>query len=343
MLISGTFLALLLVSSTCTADNGQDPASGHFVDSVRKFFLDILGRHVVGHVREIMEEVRNLPCPDDAVTFPCECTVNSESDFSPDLDCSEVESEEELATILSYPFPFRNFRNLTIVGNQNLTTLRRGVLGNTTFKEFYITGGALQEVETGALSSSYNTATVMNFEGNRLVVFPWGELSAFTGLLELNLNSNKISSFPALISDTLQRLDLSNNPLGLIPGTGFKATPDIETVLLDNVNMYEIIPGTFTGHRQLRVVSMNSNQLREVPADAIHFTAGFDLTYVRLSDNVITKVAVDAFIDNPLLCGCDIAWIMLNSSLLSMVDGRTTCSDGELMVNLSPLIYQDLC
>ncbi|XP_045605180.1 oplophorus-luciferin 2-monooxygenase non-catalytic subunit [Procambarus clarkii] len=374
-----TLLASLLVALSCAAEPDGDGVVGRYFSGV---FGGYFGNEVIFNpqaVEEDKQEPRNRPCPDVDVIAPCVCTFNDQDTYFLDLDCSKVESEEQLTTIMSSTFPFPNFRKLTIESNYNLAVLRRDALGSATFQEFYITDGVLTEVETGALSSSSSTAISMHFENNDIAVFPWGELSSFTALVDLDVSSNSISTFPALISHSLKYLDLSNNSLGLVPDTAFKGASVIEEIYLNDVNMLEIVPGTFSGLHQLSTVSLNNNQLTEVPEGSIQFTVTSRYTDVFLSENKISTIAVNAISgvthgsdiylesnqltdlfedvwspllakgarlhaqENPLDCGCGIAWIMLNSSILALIDDSTTCSDGELLVNLSPEIFEELC
>lgn len=47
---------------------------------------------------------------------------------------------------------------------------------------------------------------------------------------------------------------------------------------------------------------------------------------------------------NPLGCSCDIAWIILNSTYLDFItEGDPTCYNGQLLTELDPVIYEDLC
>nr|XP_045605179.1 oplophorus-luciferin 2-monooxygenase non-catalytic subunit-like [Procambarus clarkii] len=377
-LVHTLIASLLLVLNSLANTEGDAPARSYFDHIVGGYFSDAVGGFASDEL-QVNVEAQARPCPNDADLSPCSCTVHDEDNFVIDLDCSEVESEEQLATIMRSPFPFVHFRNLTIDSNPNVVVLRRGVLANITFQEFYITGGALTEVETGALSGSSSTAISMHFEGNDIAVFPWGELSLFTALVDLDVSDNSISTFPALISDSLKYLDLSNNSLGLVPSIAFRETPLLEEIYLNGVNMLEILPGTFSGLHYLRIVSVNSNEVSSVPEGAIQFTTVSRFTEVHLSDNNIRNVAANAITgvtnggdlfldsneleelkeevwkpllelgarlhlqDNPLTCGCDIAWIMMNSPILALIDDRTTCSDGELMINLNPDIFVDLC
>ena len=47
--------------------------------------------------------------------------------------------------------------------------------------------------------------------------------------------------------------------------------------------------------------------------------------------------------DNPLECGCDLAWIITNPDYISKLYGTETCYDGTLLTDLDPDAYTDLC
>ena len=48
--------------------------------------------------------------------------------------------------------------------------------------------------------------------------------------------------------------------------------------------------------------------------------------------------------DNPLACGCDMAWIVLNPDYMIKLDHSSpTCADGTLLTDLDPQYYIDLC
>lgn len=47
--------------------------------------------------------------------------------------------------------------------------------------------------------------------------------------------------------------------------------------------------------------------------------------------------------DNPLGCGCDLAWLVTNSYFMALTSPAASCYDGELLASLDPAIYVDLC
>lgn len=211
-----TILCIVLVVSRCAGDDGQVRAASHSVG----------------------DQHRAATCPDQEVIFPCVCIIN-------DLDCSNVESEEQLAHIMASSFPDPNFFSLTIRDNKNLKVLRAGVLAGTTYGGFNIYNNVLEVVEPGALSGSSSTATWIEMSDNRISSFPWEEISSFTLLGKLSLERNNISKFPSFRSDTLSFLDLSSNPLGWVPATAFTAMPQLSTIRLKQIGLTDIIPGIY--------------------------------------------------------------------------------------------------
>ncbi|XP_042212961.1 oplophorus-luciferin 2-monooxygenase non-catalytic subunit-like [Homarus americanus] len=366
MALYHTFLCNLLLGSCCV---GAVHTTG------------VINREAAGDLDTVVSKIahnypRKLPCPEDAEILPCVCTFDENMHM--DLNCSSVESEDQLATILGSSFPFRNFHKLIIEGNDNLVVLRAGVLGSTTYEVFHIIDGVLEEVESGALSGSYSTATEMMFYNNSINSFPWQEMLLFENLHTLHLQENNITRCPKVKSKSLKKLDLARNPFIYLPVTAFSDTPTLQEVYLDGIGLQELSAGTFFTLSELLMVNMSTNQLTEVHEGAVQFNnSGRHQVY--LDYNNISLVAVNAFSGfnssdeiflnnnqltlleeevwqpvlqqgvtlylggNPLQCGCEIAFIILNSTFLGLIDNSTSCSDGELLVNLDPAIYEQFC
>ncbi|KAG7159221.1 Oplophorus-luciferin 2-monooxygenase non-catalytic subunit-like 8, partial [Homarus americanus] len=237
----------------------------------------------------------NRPCPDEDVIAPCRCIVIHGDDYSMVIDCSDVESEDQLAKIMSSSFPFNTFNTFHISKNNNLKVLRRGSLGNATFQRFFITYSSLEVIETEALAGSYKTVTEMTFEHNEIEEFPWGELSSFTNLKILSLYDNVILSFPPLISDTLERLYLSHNPFGSVPVSAFKGAPALIMIDLNSIEMPDIVPGTYSDLPALEGLWLGYNQLHHVPEGALEIVSTSTSVHLNLVNNSISSVAVNAF------------------------------------------------
>ncbi|XP_047472209.1 oplophorus-luciferin 2-monooxygenase non-catalytic subunit-like [Penaeus chinensis] len=316
---------------------------------------------------------RKLPCPNPEDILPCTCTADQDNRV--DLDCSLVASEEELERVFSAIFPFSTFRNFTLVDNAYLKTLTDQSLGIASFTGVYIMNSVLERVESNALLNSSGTAQVINMQNNLLSSFPFETLSSFSSLVELDLSDNKLA-FPALGSESLLILDLSNNLVDSVSATAFSDTPEISEINLGGNQISQIPTGTFAGHHNLYHVNLESNALTYLPEGAIQLTSSSSGTVI-LRNNQIADVAVNCITDvsggnvdvsnnslkalkedvfrpildehtaldiknNPLTCGCDIAWLIRDSSLLKLVAEGAACFDHELLVDLDPGIFDDM-
>ncbi|CAL4124256.1 unnamed protein product, partial [Meganyctiphanes norvegica] len=97
-------------------------------------------------------------CPDAEDIHPCVCTYDSASNAM-DLECSAVESEEQLKQIFKADFPFKNFKYFELWSNNNIKVLEAGVLNGISFEIIHIYFTDLEVVELHALDSCYGTAT----------------------------------------------------------------------------------------------------------------------------------------------------------------------------------------
>lgn len=187
------------------------------------------------------DALRYLPCPEPATIHPCVCTVDE--DHSMDMDCSLVQSEDQLARIFSSDIPFTRFRRLVIMNNRNLMALRSGDLGVASFETIFIQGGILEEVLAQTLANSYSSATHIDLNDNRVLDFPFLELPLFTSLRSLKLSMNWLSEFPMLQSSVLQHIELDKNSFDRIPADGFTFLTNVETISLSNNHLQMILPG----------------------------------------------------------------------------------------------------
>lgn len=180
-------------------------------------------------------------CPDHDDIYPCTCSHTAESGV--DLQCSFVQSEEQLANIFSSSFPSPNFHSLTITHNENLKFLKAGVFGNNTFEEFVFNYNLLEVVEVGALSASYSSATDMSFNDNEIATFPFEEVEHFTQLKRLSAHFNHITSFTPLFSQSLLFLDLTLNPIDSVSPTAFKGCPSLQEIRMMSAGLTDLASG----------------------------------------------------------------------------------------------------
>ncbi|KAG0727096.1 Oplophorus-luciferin 2-monooxygenase non-catalytic subunit [Chionoecetes opilio] len=133
---------------------------------------------------------------------------------------------------------------------------------------------------------------------------------------------------------------------------------------------------------QLHELDLSNNDLKELEEAAI-VTAKPSLTYLDVSRNEISSISHDSIVglatqsysgdgenkitqftqkswqhifdqlqqpygiinlaENPLVCGCDMAWIVLNKTYLALFTDTTTCASGERVIFLDPNIFTLMC
>lgn len=311
-------------------------------------------------------------CPEPQDILPCICTNASLSSMK--MDCSEILDEYELMNVFSAFFPVTEFNELVIANNDYLITLPNGVFNDVSFRTISIHGGVLEVIEEAALTSSFTTAQYLMFHQNKISDFPFHVLSSFTDLKSLSLADNNLQELPDLSSATLEHLYLDNNPLEQVAATTFANTPVLSVIYLQETRLQEIVPGTFSGLPNLEMVYLFRNYLTEVPEGAVEFPDVDGSVFLSL--NNISTVAPNAFTGmtggkvevqynnlselpeevwrplleegvnispygNPLVCGCDIAWL-LNSSFIGQIEPMlTTCENGDKLALLDPEDYAD--
>lgn len=308
-------------------------------------------------------------CPNPADIFPCTC--NMDLLFKMHMTCSSVADHKELAGVFNATFSFKKFQSLTIMHNWNLIVLKEGVFGEVTFQEFYIKYTSLKEVEKGALTGSISRVTKMDFRSNNLSTLPFEDIKLCTRLTDLYVSNNNLQEFPKIESPTITQLDLAKNPFTSIPAESLQGLPALQILYLYRCRINEIFPGTFTGLKHLSYLTLAKNDLTRLQSFTIELHGKFSQLFFDF--NNITTVANDSFTgiedfmnmsdnnlveleegvwrpvleagmilhlqNNPLACGCDMAWLVRNSELMSLVTKLTTCGDGTPFTNLHPDDY----
>ncbi|XP_064089632.1 oplophorus-luciferin 2-monooxygenase non-catalytic subunit-like isoform X2 [Macrobrachium nipponense] len=314
---------------------------------------------------------RIIPCPEAGDIWPCECYPIDNTTM--DINCSNVTSEGQLRYVFSREFPFQNFRNFIIRGNFHVNALREGDLGPCSFVSIDIRDSALIIIDNLALERSYNTLEALVLINNNIRYIP--DISPFSRLNRLDFQYNALTEFPFLNSSTLQTLILRGFPFEVIPPTATLYLPALAYADFAYCHLTEISPGTFTQNAQLSYLELGSNRLTSIPRDTFRLN-GTNNTLL-LQYNQINDVHPDAFsgitgkltmnsnrlqelqeeIWRPLLdanvmlyiagnsftCGCDIAWIILNPTLLYRVHDEATCFTGQKFVELDPAWYINMC
>ncbi|XP_068221563.1 oplophorus-luciferin 2-monooxygenase non-catalytic subunit-like [Palaemon carinicauda] len=318
-------------------------------------------------------QTKICPAPEDI--FPCTCKEFAYP--TTELTCSDVTSNDQLANIFNKEFRASDFGRLKIENNKHLTTIRPGDLGKASFQEIWITAGILEQVEPLAFAESYETATKIMVFSNHIVSFPFEELPNFIKLESLGVDFNHLTSFPVLQSSSLRFISFQTNDIeGPLPANAFQQLPNISEIDVRGLNLKAILPGTFVGLSRLRYLDVAGTNLKTLTSGTfeLHDPEAFG-TVLDIEYNQIDNIEVDTFaggIDtirarsnnlhlleeevwrpyveaggilniqyNPFECGCDLAWLVLNSTFMSQVAEETACQDGTLFIDLDPAPFED--
>ncbi|CAL4133576.1 unnamed protein product [Meganyctiphanes norvegica] len=290
-------------------------------------------------------------CPDAEDIFPCVCTYDSLSNAM-DLNCSAVESQEQLKQIFEADFPSMNFREFDIKHNKNLKVLEAGVFNGISFEKFDIRYNNLEIIEVQALDSSYETATGITLYENNITSFPFEELSQFSKLSSFAINFSPLSVIPADAFNgltALVNLHLCCNDADIV-GT-FQDLPNLRYIDL-GANDIPAIPANFikSGSSDLSYLELYSNNIVSVEPGAFDNVDGLDINMGGNSLSTLDEAAWRPYLEaggileaggNPLVCGCDIAWLFGEDQLLEQVKRGATCTDGELLQDLDPSIFDN--
>ncbi|CAL4071926.1 unnamed protein product [Meganyctiphanes norvegica] len=294
-----------------------------------------------------------MVCPDENQILPCVCSKGIEEN-SVTLECPPDTNEEQLQQVFEADFPSKNLYQFKMEGNSYVGVLRSGVFNNVSFQDISITLGGMYGVESGALVSSKDTLTKMQLYLNNIQSFPFEDLKTFT---------------------KLEFFSIGYNPTNLIPLDTFKGNPVLQTIHLPNTvsefdlsmfhdlpqltiinlaeNSLSYIPSGFMtfGSTHTEKIYLNHNNIEEVSPGAFEAVEGLVIYLYNNKLTVLPEVTWRPMVEegvhlilhnNPLLCGCDIAWLVRNTSLIEHISYGATCSDGQNIHDLNPEDY-DLC
>ncbi|CAL4192547.1 unnamed protein product [Meganyctiphanes norvegica] len=316
---------------------------------------------------------KELQCPSADDIAPCRCSVE-EYNY---IDCSDVADVHELARVFEADFPSNPFPQLIISNNHNIKHLPNGIFGDMSFEEIDIVSCGLQTVAKEVFINSATTLKKLILKNNKLDnKFDFDVLSEFSVLDYLDMHNNNITEFPVLDIPSLTYLDMWMNPITSLPDDVFGKMPNLTYVDLDMMDLEQLPINLFPIQSQLTKVLLSYNELTYLKEGTFAFQ-GDSIQEIWLMQNKITTVEAGAFsglenvmielwkneldtleeavwrdlLDhnitikvelNPLVCGCDVGWIVLNSEYHDQI-GESTCNNGEYLVDLDPAWFTENC
>lgn len=324
------------------------------------------------------ESPREDPCPDEAAIAPCTCWFAEDDPTYIIMNCSNVETEEQLENAFLADFPTREFTTFTMQRNDLLTRLGN-VLHGTTFRFIDLWSVAVDVITDDCFIASADTLESFVLDGSQVNTthFPFHTIESYSKLTYLDVSSSKLNFFPlTLTSNSLTDLRLNANLMtGTVPAAPFNNMPNLTYFQIFLNQLTEIESGAFSSLPLLKsvsffqnmvtvlragtfVVSTNAsieilaNEITTVEPGAITKVSSDLNVYISLGANRLPEILEDVWGEllayntsylvlssNPLLCGCDIAWLILNPMYLGQMDNYTACVDGRLLIDLDPALY----
>lgn len=359
------------------------------------------------------EDRADFPCPFAEDIAPCICSIDE--DHNIDLDCTNIESDAQLANVFQQDFPIKQLQGFYMTENLALRALGN-VLNGVSFERIDIHPGPfeLAVISDYFLLDCKDTLSFFRLDGSNLISggFPFSTLDEMEDLEMLTIMGNNFTWIPKLygpkITDlrfidgrtetiepgtfdellSLRLLGLYHNAIAeLVPSTFIIREGPIEIFLRDNL-IHTVQPGTFifdsvaaSLSNEEIVIDLHYNSLQSLQARTFFFRDGPMIVYLYgnqlasiepgtfvlppttenfsltlwLNSNQLETFEEDVFrellpfttslimFDNPLHCGCDIAWLVTNATYLEKMDDRTTCQDGTAVLDLTPDYYLQYC
>ncbi|XP_071540616.1 oplophorus-luciferin 2-monooxygenase non-catalytic subunit-like isoform X3 [Panulirus ornatus] len=323
--------------------------------------------------------MKNFPCPEAEDIAPCQCTFDAMTGIF-DLLCVGL-NETQLDMIFAVDFPFDAFTTLTLQ-NSNIPVLKENVFGSKNFKTVIMIANKMKTVMQGALNSSYTTleSFYMSEMDDEMYNWPLPDLSLFTVIQNIGI-SGPYDSLSPLVSCSLISAFLSLQKLTELPVDTLSGAPNLEKFFLDNTKIERILANTFQKLQKLVTISVSGGNLTELEDYSFSLTAP-NLTLIDLHLNGIKSIGMKAFegisgnvtvnlsqnqlmvleesnflpllkntsgiIDissNPLMCGCDIYWIVnVTAEELQRLKGLdSSCAIGDYSQDVLEDFFEYQC
>ncbi|KAB5515154.1 hypothetical protein PHYPO_G00250510 [Pangasianodon hypophthalmus] len=163
---------------------------------------------------------------------------------------------------------------------------------------------------------------VLVLSHNEFVSLSWAAYSNFTGLHELNLTQNLISTIDQSgpVLKNLSVLWLSNNKLTSLGGATFKSAPSLKEVYLDGNTIRSLDNATFSDLPHLEIIDLSRNKLHILPPHLLEHISSNSLKTFDLEENNIQHLPDQFFASkdeipyvylskNAWVCTCQVSYL----------------------------------
>lgn len=206
----------------------------------------------------------DLPCPDENMIKPCTCHTDTLGFMT--LDCSLINTNEDLQRVFSNEFPFKHFYQLIIDhdpndANNRLTEIQADTFNFLDFQRVTIKGTKLQIIDENVFSYSHDTLTLLDLRNNKLVDFPFETLFLYKRLETLLLDYNNLGRLEKFGSTSLHTLSVGHNRNLKFTRDVLEELPCIVTLNMESIDLDYIPQHMFANLTQVYSISFNDNDL----------------------------------------------------------------------------------
>ena len=159
----------------------------------------------------------SFPCPEPTDIEPCTCFITAANELT--LDCSAVESLEQLGDVFRKDFPVIQFDEFRINNNNNIKYLA-DIFNGVSFRSISLNDVFnLTEITTYALSDSKDSLENVYVHGSALDenTFPFSTLDQFPKLISLTISASNLAIWPAFLSSSIEYISFYDNHVTSLP------------------------------------------------------------------------------------------------------------------------------
>ncbi|CAG0883796.1 unnamed protein product [Darwinula stevensoni] len=280
------------------------------------------------------------PQPDDI--SPCSCSYDAETK-AVTVVCSTVTSVWEIFSAFNEViWPFTELNTFVMRHNDAIMEWPEGLFGKVTFENIILGYTSVTTIHPSVLISLKDRIVTLDCQTCGLQDFPWDIVPQLTHLQVFYINDYY-------------------NPIMEIPQGFFESMESLQNASIHGCQLGPVLAnGTMEFHSQvLAKISLGGNEISSVESHGINGLIAH--TIIRLWWNDIQELTEESFrpilevlstgsgyIDfgdastgDAIVCGCSMAWIVLNPDFLASIVG--TCADGIDFQDLDPEYFEDFC
>lgn len=300
---------------------------------------------------------KQFPCPEYSAITPCECSYDESDNLY--MNCTDVESEEQLVSVFQAEFPFKTFKSFYMGPNAGIKFFG-DIFNDVTFEEVEVVRATnLELVSQYWLYGSRDTLRYLAITHSKLhsETFPFISMDAYTKLETLYITYANLTMVPPLHSETLTSVAFEASNIVTASKEMFQNATSLTYINLGDNNITAIQADTFRLVDAPSTIYLYQNFIESIEAGAfvlpsnprelsLNLHVGVN-KLITLDEEVFGEVfpyvtTFDVF-GNPLECGCDVAWLLTDEENMAKVDNWAQCADGTNLHDLDPSPYEDLC